>query len=602
MEDINTKAPEAPAATEAAEAQTAAETAGASTEHENDGAQVVAKIASYMAATRALFIIEIQINALIENCPAGLQYEDLRRLSPVFHAVNGEMRFSWTDEAPTDEKAESEGQSKLHMRFHSSDVKFDAAQIDPLETNYARAVLSLLEAEDHAAVIAQAAGISCFPIKRGAVSIFFVEHPDIDPAGPCTLESGHFEEIRTIYDQLEALFTVLYAGVSAADKVSIEDLKFPEGSEFVSQSVSSQDIEYLRSSEGGYSYFLSFAIPHITGWRPEQPAGQPAPTKAMQTIAATPPDKYTAINNRLVGALGDLITIGEPRNLNAGQNYKLTAYASAVLLDEEGQKIAGKFSPFDRAVLDAVTSLYLYGNQSHDMTADMIYRTMRGMKNTEHVSPAQRATVTKSVEKLRRILIDVDATEEAKAKKWVDENGDPIESLRYNDFIISAIRRDKKAGGRTVTAWHLKSEPLPMAYARYSKQYLTYEPELRDVKKVDSTGSLTTKSIPLSENRLVVHDYILRRVLVMKYDIEAAAKQNAHLKQGQKPKKPRQSPHILFSKLLKETGNEKASQTEQKRIRDFSLLSLDFLRAKKVIKGYDKIIEGRKIVGVDIKF
>lgn len=307
------------------------------------------------------------------------------------------------------------------------------------------------------------------------------------------------------------------------------------------------------------------------------------------------PNYHISPINRLANELQhDIINNGEINITVAGKgtDTPTTTYVLATYQETENIKMSGKpYTEYDRQVHDAVCSLWEYGHKEHIMTSEMIFREMTRDTKTGHPSPQQVGAVTRSVEKMRRIHVDVDATEEMKIRK-ATINGEPVKSCTFNDTLLSCREIEVKAGGKTVKAYQFGLEPLLLTYARMTNQLATVSGELLAVKEVikdESTGKIkriTDSVIANSEIRIAVKGYLLRRTVVIKND--------------KKNKSKKQSNIIKFESLFEETGIQKDSKTARN-IKEYCYQVLDYWKGMKFIKDYEKRKCGKSIDAIIIK-
>lgn len=538
---------------------------------------------------RILFVVEQSINELMESCPPGPQYDDLRRLSPLFQQINGEIRFTWASEATTDDPAENEEApyyqtSAIHTHFEFSSEHTGSPKTDPLETNYAQAVLSLLNAEDKTADIAQRIGAVGFPAKRGAATIFFAAHPDIDPAGPCVLESEHFDEIQKIYKQLDAFFFILLFGTQAVESKQEQVIADAD----IDNDIITKNSDFIYSQDGAYSFFILYAVSYIMGWRPEQVAGhENAQTLQDEVLNALPqlqslvPQKHLIPNNKLANSLTkDIIGAGIIELDVSGK--KEPELLTRCILNYEGDnvKLSSRqpFTEYDRNVADAVTSLYEYGDSSHIITAAQVYRAMVHATKTETPSAQQIGAVTKSLDKMRFVRVQIDCSQEL-ARRKVSLNGAQVTSGKIDTYLLTLKKIEVTAGGQRVSAYKIMEPPILYEYSRLTGQVLTVPAALLDVR--DTTGGKVNNT----ELRIAAKGYLLRRISVMKGKAGA-----------------RQSRTIKYNSLYEEVcPGQTLRRVEQQRLRDYTALVLENWIRKSFIRGYTEILQGSKKIGVEIK-
>lgn len=586
MEYTNTKTPEAAEDEKSTAAAKTTEIPVAAIAPDGDlTAQV--SVNDILNHNRVLFVVEQTINKLIENCPPGPQYEDFLSLSPLFQPINGKMHFTWaseTGEPAADEEAVHYQTSAIHTHFEFSSGSAGSTKIDPLGTNYAQAVLSLLKAEDHAANIAQRIGSAGFPAKRGAATIFFAVHPDIDPAGPCALESGHLDEIREIYKQLDAFLFLLFFGTQAAES------KQEQGSadEDIDNDIIIKNSDFIYSQDGAYTFFTLYAVAYIMGWRPEQAAGQEnAQSLQDEVLNVLPklqsliPQKHLIPNNKLANSLTkDIIGAGIIELDVSGK--KEPELLTRCILNYEGDnvKLSSRqpFTEYDRNVADAVTSLYEYGDASHIITAAQVYRAMVHATKTETPSAQQIGAVTKSLDKMRFVRVQIDCSQELTRRK-VSLNGAQVTSGKIDTYLLALEKIEVTAGGQRVSAYKIMKPPILYEYSSLTGQVLTVPAALLDVR--DNTGVKVSNT----ELRIAAKGYLLRRISVMK------GKSGA-----------RQSHTIKYSSLYEEVcPGQTLRRVEQQRLRDYTAIVLENWTWKGFISGYTETLQGNKKIGVEIK-
>lgn len=257
---------------------------------------------------------------------------------------------------------------------------------------------------------------------------------------------------------------------------------------------------------------------------------------------------------------------------NKGKPNEITSRVIATYEQVEAITMTGTpYTEFDRQVQDAVSSLWEYGHEDHIITPDMVARAMTNKTNTEYISTHFKEAVTDSLEKMRRIHIVLDASEEVRKRK-ATLNNEKIDSFKIDDFLLSLKGIEIRAGGKTVKGYLIQSEPLLLTYAKRTRQLATVDAQLLDIKEVDKKGNVTDISIKSSEARIAVNGYLLRRITVMKND----RTKNTH----------KQSNIILFDTLFEETKIPQDSNA--KRIKEYAFQVLDYFKATGYIKGYTK--------------
>lgn len=287
------------------------------------------------------------------------------------------------------------------------------------------------------------------------------------------------------------------------------------------------------------------------------------------------------------GALVPVINAGafDLPVLKSGKKGEVTAYTMVTLEPESGVTMTGRpFTGYDSCVHNSVITLWEAGNDT--ITAEMVARAMSNKTESEYISPQQQGAITKSLDKMRGIHVLANLSEEMQKRK-VTINGEPVTELVLDSYLLMMDKVKVTAGGTTKTAYHIAKEPVLLTYSKMTGQLLTVKADLMDIKKI-SRGAISAVSIPSTEARQPIKEYLLRRIEVMKY--------------ARRQKHGNQSNRILLDTLYRETGNDSASRTELNRIREYAYQVLDYWTAAGYIKGYTIATEGKKIRGIDILF
>lgn len=304
----------------------------------------------------------------------------------------------------------------------------------------------------------------------------------------------------------------------------------------------------------------------------------------------TIPKTHTSPNTRVSNELDNLLNEGA-FDLRVGEKRKrneLTAYVAVNLVPGESVHLFTRdFTEYDRQVYDAVVSLWMYGHEHHIITPATIFKAMTGA----NVNPSQKQkeAVIRSIEKMRRIFAEIDATDEVKA--YLKRKGiEPTEkiSLKWNDTILS-LRGVKMAKGKEIIEGYIiNNEPLLLSYAKATNKLLTSPIDLLDIRDVDKKGKILDTSLSNTQSRIAIKGYLWRRIMIMKHD--------------QKTKNPHQSKVIRFNDLFTKTELQNEDRVTMRRNRDYVFQVLAFWKASGFIKDYRKNIGNNKVIeSVEIK-
>ena len=312
----------------------------------------------------------------------------------------------------------------------------------------------------------------------------------------------------------------------------------------------------------------------------------------LQTMCSIVPRSHTMPNNALMNILQskpaintgafDLV-VANPR----GRCKEITAYTMVTYTDEQESGVSitdAKLSEYERQVSDALVSLWIEAakeNLPPIFTTDTIFRAMPG--GGDKPSAGQKSAITRTIERLRRIHITVDATDEMR-KRGVIKDG---EVMRFDDYYLSATRAEYrvKNGGQVVQAYKINAEPIVLSYCRLTNQLLTVPAKYLSVQKV-KRGKTSGELVAMTPDRQAMTGYLLRRIAVMKRD--------------KKNKKSIQSNTILFDTVFEDVGLRAQSRDKAFDNRKFCYEVLDYEIAVGYIKGYQEQRDGRKIIGVQI--
>lgn len=332
------------------------------------------------------------------------------------------------------------------------------------------------------------------------------------------------------------------------------------------------------------------------------------------------PKYYTSPNTRLSNLLQNELIFKSTKEdpiaipvINNGAPNETIITVSATIENLKDFPIKGKtFTEFDRAVHDSVASMYedrIKKGVAPIFTADTIYRTMTHKTASERVSPQQRASVTKSINKMRKnIYITADCTEELKKRKIIVNPEGKTDEEKYHyildDWLLSAKHIENMVVGGNIVDGYFFTEPLLLNYAKLTKQIITVDGKVLRIHEIDKNkGTLTENAISDTDNRIAVKSYLIRRIEIMRYDeknaVDALRKyNNKRLKEKNFPEKKlsefrKQTRIIVFDSLFEDTGIENNSRKTE--TRQYVYQVLDYWKAIKHIKSYTLRKKGKSV-------
>ena len=179
--------------------------------------------------------------------------------------------------------------------------------------------------------------------------------------------------------------------------------------------------------------------------------------------------------------------------MTGGRGKKELSALLSIDFDDLGKDVL--LEPFDRAVHDAVLSLYVAGNEY--MTPQMIFKVQSGNKDGK-ITEKNFLEISKSVQKCIDTKIELDASKEAEAY------GFDKAKATYHGQLLMADRMVVELNGETVEAIHVYRTPILYEYADMKNQVARI-----DLKLLDTPINKTNEV-------LILQDYLLRRISVMK--------------------------------------------------------------------------------------
>lgn len=380
-----------------------------------------------------------------------------------------------------------------------------------------------------------------------------------------------------------------------------------------------QEVPPLWFETQGEQLAMQLDIPGEPAARKEGTSGSsltPAELlETIKTVQAIDPAAHVMPNNALMNVLTqkpainagafDLVVANEQARRKEITNYTIVNYDPG----DSGITITDpKLSEYERQVSDAVISLWAEAkrqNMPPVFTVDMIYQSMPG--GGDRPQPAQRAAITRTIEKLRRLHIYMDATEEMRKRGKIGASA----TFTMDAFYFQVARAEYKARNsrQAVTAYKMEDAPIMLTYSQMTGQLLTVQARYLDIRKVKA-GLVSPEVIPATAGRQAMTGYMLRRIAIMRHDEEAA---RDALRQYDKRRKKetdleakplaafrKQSRVILFDTIFAEAGTVTTDRHRMKDNRDYCFDVLAYWQAAGLIKGYAEQRKGKKITGFSV--
>lgn len=429
------------------------------------------------------------------------------------------------------------------------------------ESDYMKVVRALGEVDS---LFEEPADPDVIGVKESFILYYFTTRPDIRPSEAGQFTQADKEALIAQYKRFEAFIVKYFDGVERAN--------------------AARDGEWTAALEA----FISAENPTDA-------------QEIIEHLTSVLPEKYVVPNNKLANTMTrGIIDIGRITLEESRRSAKKLVETTCILTYEgDNVHLSGRqhFTEYDRNVYNAVSSLYVYGDQSHVVTPAMVYRAMTGLTDSEKPTAGQLAAVTRSLDKMRFIRARIDCTEELKMRR-ITLNSKQINGGEIDTYLLTADAIKVQAGGQTVRAYRIIKTPILYEYAAAVKQVLTLPASVLDVKEisemtVDGAKKLTIGArLPNTESRILIKGYLIRRI------------------EGMKGKNGLNNPVIALYDYQRDgethqglysiAGNPDPTRTEASRIRDDAEKMLAYWAATGYIKTFEAQTERKKITGYKI--
>lgn len=422
------------------------------------------------------------------------------------------------------------------------------------ESDYMKVVRALDEVDS---LFDEPADPDVIGVKESFILYYFTTRPDIRPSEAGQFTQADKEKLIEQYKRFEAFIVKYFDGVERAN--------------------AARDGEWTAALEA----FIAA----------ENPADA---QEIIEHLTSVLPEKYVVPNNKLANTMTrGIIDIGRITLEESRRGAKKLVETTCILTYEgDNVHLSGRqpFTEYDRNVYNAVSSLYVYGDQSHVVTPAMVYRAMTGLTDSEKPTAGQLAAVTRSLDKMRFIRARIDCTEELKMRR-ITLNSKQINGGEIDTYLLTADAIKVQAGGQTVRAYRIIKTPILYEYAAAVKQVLTLPASVLDVKELNPGGSIGAR-LPNTESRILIKGYLIRRIEGMKGK-NGLSNPVISLYDYQRDGETHQGLYSI-------AGKADAKDLEAKRIRTDVEKMLAYWQATGYIKAFEAQTQHRKITGYKI--
>ena len=291
------------------------------------------------------------------------------------------------------------------------------------------------------------------------------------------------------------------------------------------------------------------------------------PLLSVQSIR---PRNYTI---QMDAITGHLATLNREAHLRVGGKGSHPIQTTVTLDIPEHLRIegGGALSTYDKSIINGVTTLIESGNTVFSIP--MLYHAMTGKQNPT-VDEQLYDELSGKLEKMRRLILSIDLTEENEAQFLRDENGEllKIEDVILEGYLLPLNKVSGMVNGRKTELYQIIQHPPLYTYSKMKRQLATVR-----IALLDAPINNNSTTIPLKT-------YLLQRIEMMKN------KRNTIV-----------STSILYDSVYSELGLMEANKTRKARIRTYTTTILQHFMEQGYIQGFEEYKKGRSIAGVELE-
>lgn len=318
------------------------------------------------------------------------------------------------------------------------------------------------------------------------------------------------------------------------------------------------------------------------------------------------PKRHVSPNNKLINKMSDsfdVINAGGV-NLQVINDRKIMSYVMVTDPTAPNNE-PSRLNLFEREVLDAVCSIFKQAEtEGLELIATSPVQISKAMPGgVEKPSPAKVEQIIAAVDKLWKMSMQVDATEELRFLKKIQ----PDETYKIDAPVIFAKKHTYLRRNNTeCIGWELPAKPPILEYAEMTGQIVSVPAKVLQITETAQNGETVIISKTMG-NRSELLGYLVRRVAVIK----KARTESAKLKNKRKKdtrtieeimiNEKHINPVLKYEIMFNAVGVPDTKQA-RKKARDFCKNYLDYWVRIKFIDGYKEKTQKRAKTGVEILF
>ncbi|MDL2232106.1 hypothetical protein LJC63_00810 [Ruminococcaceae bacterium OttesenSCG-928-L11] len=295
------------------------------------------------------------------------------------------------------------------------------------------------------------------------------------------------------------------------------------------------------------------------------------------TLENLMPESYQAIRPKnyimqLDAITNHLAALGSETQLRVGKRGTRPILTTVTLDMPNHMRIegGGALSTYDKSIINGVTSLLESGNTVFSIP--MLYHAMTGKQNPT-VDEQLAEEISTKLEKMRRMMISIDLTEENEAQIITDENGERrITDVILDGYLLPLNKVSGKINGKHAELYQILQHPPIYTYSKMKRQ-------LASVK-------LSLLGAPVNNNSTTIplKTYLIQRIELMK-----------------NPRNKIVQTNILYESVYKELNASDANKTKKMRIRNYTTTILQYFVEQGYIRSFTEYKDGRSVAGIRIQ-
>ncbi|MDR2659430.1 MAG: hypothetical protein LBC27_05500 [Spirochaetaceae bacterium] len=265
-----------------------------------------------------------------------------------------------------------------------------------------------------------------------------------------------------------------------------------------------------------------------------------------------------------------LTSLEETTSLFVGKDKNKRPIMTSITLDIPAhmQIEGGSLSTYDKSILNGVSSLLESGNTAFSIP--MLYQSMTGKINPT-LEENLIEDITIRLERMRRMMITLDLTEEYFNKLIPAGNSNVIENLQIEGYLLPLNKVRGTVNGKHTEMYQIIQNPPLYSYSKLKSQLASVA-----IKLLNAPVNNNFTTIPLKT-------YLIQRIEMIKNQKNSINSQT-----------------ILYESVYEELGELEATRKRKAKIRDYCEIILGHFVQESYIISFEVLRKGKIILGVEI--